>query len=106
MVLRNRKGAQPHVYLTEWMIHEGLSDETLGGKIGVTRQTIYRWRNGDRGLSVPKQKRVAKAIGLDDYRALHRLPSRPSIDAILKDTDAKTYNAFVEMARNLTGRSP
>lgn len=42
----------------------GLTQQVLGDRIGVTRQTIAAWEKGERNLSVAQLARLAKALGV------------------------------------------
>ena len=41
----------------------GMSQDDLGGLLGVTRQTVYNWENGQAWPSAEMLPRIAKALG-------------------------------------------
>lgn len=101
---RIRKHARAHVYLAEWLEHLGVSNEDLGGRLNVSRTTVWRWQKEQWRLNTPKLVAIADALGLDDHRHLTRPPHRPSIDAILETAPDDIYRAMLEHAKNLTRR--
>lgn len=71
------------LFIFEWMATKGFSDQTLGEKMSVPRQTVYRWRTQQHRLDPDKQARIADALDLEPEQ-LWRPPGRRSVDAILK----------------------
>ncbi len=59
-----------------------LSDQELGDKLDLPRQTIYRWRTQERRLDAEKMALIAEALGLEPVD-LWRSPKRRSVDAML-----------------------
>lgn len=105
MVSRIRKGARAHVYLDEWCEHLGLTHEQLGLRVGVARNTIWRWSKEQWRLDPPKLAAIADAMGLEDVRDLFRRPERPSIDAVLHDAPDEVFQATLELARRLNQKA-
>ena len=99
MVARIRnKGVRPHLYIAEHMDSRGLSDQTLGDRMDVSRQTVYRWRTDQKRLDPFKIAALAAALDREPEE-LWRPPARRSLDAILKAaTDDQLSDAidFVE----------
>jgi transcriptional regulator with XRE-family HTH domain len=54
-----RKGTKPHLYVKEWMEHLGISDETLAGRIGVSRTTVWKRYSEQRRLDLGKIHQIA-----------------------------------------------
>lgn len=108
MVTRIRKGARTHLYIEEWMeAHKPkpISFDDLGGRLGVSRTTVWRWAKEQWRLDPGKMAALAEALGLNSPQDLFRRPERPSIDAILEDAPQETYDALVDFARRLTQRA-
>lgn len=105
MVTGIRRGAKPHLYIEEHMEDRGLSDEQLAGRLGVARQTVFRWRKEQHRLDPGKIAAIAEAIGLSAPTDLYRTPERPSIDAIADQLDQVLYDALLEHARNLVRKA-
>lgn len=101
MVTRIRKGARPHLYIQEHQDAKGLGDEKLGNRLGVSRQTIFRWKKEQWRLDPDKMAALAEALDLDGPPDLYRPPERPSIDAIMDDAPQSLYDAMVAHARSL-----
>lgn len=70
--------------------------------MGVARSTAWRWAN-NRNLKVGRAQQIAHALGkqLED---LTRPPSRPSIDAMLREADDDTVATAKEMVEALLRR--
>jgi transcriptional regulator with XRE-family HTH domain len=84
MVARIRSQALGHLYIEEWMKALGLTDEKLAERLETNRTTVWRWRSEQKRLNPEKIAAIAQAIGIEP-ELLWRLPSRPSLDAIVKD---------------------
>jgi transcriptional regulator with XRE-family HTH domain len=105
MVTRIHKNARAHLYIEEHMDDRGLSFEDIGGRMSVSRTTVWRWAKEQWRLDPGKMEALADAIGLSSPQDLFRPPSRPSIDAILADAPQEVYEATLDVARRLSGRS-
>jgi transcriptional regulator with XRE-family HTH domain len=95
------------LFIAEWMAKRGLSDQTLGAALDVSRQTVYRWRTEQHRLDPGKQARIAKALQVEPEE-LWRPPGRQSIDAILKsatDDQVAGMAGFVELFMIKSGES-
>jgi len=76
--------ARSHLYIDEWMAELCLNDETLGERLGKSRVTVWRWRSEQHRLNPGKIAAIAAALGREPEE-LFRSPSRPSLDAIVKN---------------------
>ncbi len=66
--------------LRQFREEQGLSQEALGERLGVTGMTIYRWETGDRLPQRSQWPAIAKLTGLD---AADFMPfAKPSADAV------------------------
>lgn len=100
MATRIRRGARTHLYITEWMKARELSDETLSGRLGVARETIWRWRTEQHRLNPEKIAGIASALDLDPAQ-LWSPPERPSVDVLLKDAPDDIRKKAAEMVHIL-----
>jgi transcriptional regulator with XRE-family HTH domain len=91
-----------HLYVAEWMEHRGLSDEKLGNRLGVARETIWRWRTQQNRLNPDKIAGLASALEIEP-EDLFRPPERVSLDAIVKDYPDELRDQAAEIVR-LLGR--
>jgi transcriptional regulator with XRE-family HTH domain len=104
MVTRIRQGARPHLYITEWRELRGLSVEQLAGRVGVARETVWRWETQQHRLNPDKIAQLASSLDIEPEE-LWRRPQRQSLDALLKDaTDAEHETAF-DIVRRLARRA-
>ncbi len=72
------------LFIAEWREAKGLSQEALGGRLGVSDVTVSRWETGKRRPDLDAQAAIAEALGVEVID-LFRLPSKPSADALLRD---------------------
>lgn len=101
MVTRILTGKRQHLYISEHMEAKNLSDIDVGGRLGVSRVTVYRWRTKQRQLNPEKIAALAEAIDVDP-RQLWSPPGRPSVDAILQDAPIEVVaEVAVEAARRV-----
>lgn len=87
-----------YLYIDEWMIHFGLTDELLGQRMGKSRVTIWRWRTDQKRLNPEKIAALAAAMGIEP-EDLWRPPSRPSLDAIVKNATDELVNKLADVAK-------
>ena|ERR1051326_19997 len=99
-VVQIRKSAREHLYIEEWMAYRGLSDEKVANRIGVARETVTRWRSQQHRLNPQKIAAIASALDCEPEE-LWNPPGRPSLDAIMKNTDDKTRDTAANMVRLL-----
>lgn len=75
---------KPRAYLREWRIHQGMTLQDVGDKMGLLRAQISSWETGARGITEKKLLRYCEAIGVDVSR-IYQMPNYESIDALLVD---------------------
>lgn len=92
-----------HLYVKEWMDHLGVSDEKAAGRIGVARETVYRWRTEQHRLNPEKLAKLAWALDIkpEDF---FRPPSQPSVDAMLADAPDDLRATAADIVRRLVAR--
>lgn len=73
-----------HLFLAEWRLEKGLTQQELGDRMNKSDVTISRWETGKRKPSDKAKADLAYALGLDDPVDLYRDPNRPSADALLR----------------------
>lgn len=104
MVTRIRQGSRPHLYISEHRVSRGLTVEALAGRVGVARETIWRWENEQHRLNPSKIAQLADALGVEPEE-LWRLPQRASLDALLKDAPDDLHETALDIVRRLTRRA-
>lgn len=97
-----RKSARRHLYIEEWMEHRGLGDEKLANRLEVARETVTRWRGQQHRLNPDKIAAIAKALDCEP-EDLWRPPSRPSLDALVKDATPELQATAADIVRRLVG---
>lgn len=103
MIVRIGQRRRAHLYLTEWRDYRGLSDETLGNRIGVARETVFRWRTEPHRLNPDKLAVLASALDCEPCD-FYRLPSDPSLDAIVSGVPADLRATVTDVVRRLVGK--
>ena len=87
------------------MAAKDLSFEDLGDRLDTSRTTVWRWAKEQWRLDPGKLEALAEAIGLDSPVDLYRPPGRQSIDGVLGNAPEEVYQATLDVARRLAGRS-
>lgn len=105
MVTRIRRGSQPHLYIKEHREAQGLTLDQLGGRLGVERNTVWRWETHQDRLNPSKMAAIADALGLDSWTDLARPPGRTSLDAMLADQPDDVRATVVDIVARLTRRA-
>lgn len=103
MVTRIGQRRKAHLYIKEWFDHRGLSDEKVANRLGVARETVFRWRTEQHRLNPEKIAQIASAVDCEPME-LYRPPDRPSLDAIIADAPEDLQNTAVDIVRRLVGR--
>ena len=101
---RQRAQAKRHLYISEWMAERELSDQALGDKMNVPRQTIFRWRTQEHRLSPQKLSDIAAALDLAPPD-LWRPPGRQSIDAMLSNAGPEQLKDTVDFVERFVLKS-
>jgi transcriptional regulator with XRE-family HTH domain len=101
MVTQIRKHAKGHLYIEEHMAAKSLSFDVIGGRLGVSRTTVWRWAKEQWRLDPGKMAALAEAMDMESPADFYRMPERPSIDAIMADAPQPLYEAVVDHARKL-----
>jgi transcriptional regulator with XRE-family HTH domain len=103
MVTRIGQRRRGHLYIKEWMDLRGLSDERLAQRLEVGRETVWRWRVEQHRLNPEKIAALASALDIEPEE-LWRLPSRPSLDAIIKDAPDELQATAADIVRRLVAK--
>jgi DNA-binding XRE family transcriptional regulator len=104
MVTRIHRTAVRHLYLKEWREHFGVSPDQMAGRIGIERESVYRWEREQNRLNPEKQTAYAEALGIEP-EDLWRYPTKPSLDALLRGKDAATIDMAADIVRRLVGKA-
>lgn len=89
-----------HLYLTQWRESRNLTVEQVAGRVDVSRETVWRWETEQHRLNPEKIAALADALGCNP-EDFWRLPARPSIDAVVKNVDQRTFDSVMDVARRL-----
>ena len=90
----------PHLYMAEWREKSKLSVQQIADRVGVSRETIWRWENEQHRLNPGKIAAYATAVGIEPEQ-LFRVPLRPSADSYLKDVSQETFDTALDVVMRL-----
>lgn len=79
-----REKSRPRAMLREWRIHQGLTLQEVGDRMGIHRSQVSNWETGFRSMPEKKMLAYCEAIGVDISR-IYQMPDYESIDALLVD---------------------
>lgn len=104
MVTRIRKGARLHYYIKEHMDRLGVSDEAMAGRIGVSRETVWKRYTEQRRLDPGKIQEFADALEMHPSELLFP-PGTPSLDAIMEGADSDQRNMAADIVRRMMNKA-
>lgn len=93
-------GRRRYLYITERMESMGLGDADVAGRVGVARETIYRWRTEQHRLNPEKIASLADALNCHPTD-LWKRPGRPSLDAMIEDAPDDVQDTAVDIVVRL-----
>ncbi len=88
------------IQITAWFKHLKLRDAEIAAKLGVNRETVWRWRKEPWRLDPIKLQRLAAAMGKKPQELWYP-PGRESIDAMLDDADEEDQKTAADIVRRL-----
>jgi transcriptional regulator with XRE-family HTH domain len=103
MVTRIGGARKPHLYIMEWIGHLELSVEKVADRIGVRRETVYRWIKTPTRLDPAKMQQLADALDIP-ITALYRRPEHVSLDDKLEGAPDDVRQQAIEYIDFLTRR--
>jgi transcriptional regulator with XRE-family HTH domain len=104
MVTRIHKSVKPLLYLAEHREHRGISAEQMAGRLGIERESLYRWEREPRRLNPEKQVAYAEALGIEAAE-LWFPPTRHSLDALLANQPDDVQAMAADIVKRLVGRA-
>jgi transcriptional regulator with XRE-family HTH domain len=108
MVTRIGTRRARRVFLREWREAKDVSPEQMAGRVGIERESYYRWEREPNRLNSGKMAIAAEALEIEP-EDLWRLPPKPddppSIDQIVRDASDEQRKLVVDLALRVVGRS-
>lgn len=86
---------KPKLYLAEWRLKAGLTQQQLADRLGTTDVTISRWETGRRRPNMDAQEAIAEAMGYES-EDLKRHPDTPSADALLRGQPPEVVEMIIK----------
>ena len=71
------------VFLAEWRLKGGLTQQQLADRLNTSDVTVSRWETKKRRPSDDAREAIAEALGIEP-EDLFRHPDQPSADALLR----------------------
>jgi len=103
MVTRIHKTVARRLFLKEWREYVGLSPEQVAGRLGIERESVYRWEREPRRVNPDKQAAYAEALGIEPGD-LWRVPSQPSLDSLMKGQAQDVQDMAADIVRRLVAK--
>lgn len=94
---------QLHYFIKEWMDERGISDDEMGEKMGVARETVYRRRTEQKRLSPSKVAEFAYHLGIEVSELQYR-PGVPSLDALARDASIEQRKMAADIIQRLMSK--
>jgi transcriptional regulator with XRE-family HTH domain len=104
MVTKIRRGVRGHLYIEEWFRERGLNDEKVANRIGVARETVFRWRKEQHRLNPEKIAQLASALDLEPPELWRPPGSGPSLDAMIQGSPPDTQAMIADIVRRMAGK--
>lgn len=98
--MATKKPRPRQLQISAWFQHLGVGDAEIGEKIGVLRETVWRWRKEPWRLDPDKIQRLADALGIKPAQLWYP-PTRESLDAMLDDSDEETRKMAADIVRRM-----
>jgi transcriptional regulator with XRE-family HTH domain len=103
VITNARGGADLHIYLREWRVLAGITQEQLAERLGVRHATISRWESGKRPILLPMLWRIAQEIVPNKQPYTLFFPPAPSILAgVDADAEHQEEREILAVWRQLT----
>lgn len=104
-------GAPRQLFVDEWRERRGISPEALAGRVGIERESYYRWLREPKRINRAKQAALEDALDLPQGGLnsppppLDAPPPKPSLDALAKDATPEQRDMLFDIARRLLGKT-
>jgi transcriptional regulator with XRE-family HTH domain len=91
---------QRQVYLAEWRVHLGITQEQLAQRIGKTAMTVSRWERGETQMNKATMDAVAEALKGDmEGEDLYYHPERPSPNMLLRGQPPEIIDQAIKLIK-------
>lgn len=104
MVTTIHKGARRRLFLKEHREAKKVSPEAMAGRLGITRESLYRQEREPWRINSSKQAQWADALGIEP-EALWRRPGAVSLDDMVKDEPPEVQEMAADIVRRLLKRA-
>lgn len=89
----------PRHYLREWREEKGLTQQTLADRMDTGKDTVSRYENGKRRMTLEMAAAFAYALDPEmDAVMLFRDPARPTRDELLRDLSEDEVSEVLDFA--------
>lgn len=103
MVTRIHKYVRPRLFLKEHRKAKGMSAETMGGRLGLERESVHRLERHPERASAEKQAAYAHALNIEPEDLWHP-PGTPSLDGMVKAAPDELRTMAADIVRRLVAK--
>ena len=100
MVTRIGPRNATRLFLREWRLERGLTQQQLADRVGTSKGQVSNWEQAKRGLRQDVQAALAHALSIS-INDLYRDPAQPSADELLRDATPELRNQAIELIKTL-----
>lgn len=100
MVTRIRKAYRGRLFLKEHRKAQGMSAETMAGRLGIERESVHRLERYPERVTFEKQCAYAEALNIEPDE-LRKPPGTPSLDAMVSQAPADIQIMAADIVRRL-----
>jgi len=86
------------------MDHRGVSDGVMAGRLGVTRETVWKRYTDQKRLDPGKIAEFADALDMDARELLYP-PGTKSLDAMVEGADAATRQMAADIVQRMMNKA-
>jgi hypothetical protein len=92
----------PHarkLFVSEWFTFLDFNDQKVADKLGVARETVFRWRQQSHRLNPQKLDLIASALGIEPQDFWHD-PTQPSWDYLLRKLSQSRRAVVIKLLKD------
>lgn len=84
------------IFLAEWRLEKGLTQQQLADRLGTSDVTVSRWETKKRRPNDDAREAISEALGIEP-EDLWRHPETPSADALLRGQPPEVIEQAIKL---------